>query len=87
MGYGAPTDLCCMTYVFHYRSFSNISSGLVASQSAGGGGLGPPEIDLFLRPNCLLNIIDHQSCQKRGGKKELLHAPQKRGAFYKKLFI
>lgn len=67
MGSGAPRDLCCMTYVFHYSSFSNISSGLVASQSAWEGGLGPPEIDLFLRPNCLLNIIDHQSCHREEG--------------------
>lgn len=87
MGCGAPRDLCCMTYVFHYGSFSNISSGLVASQSAWEGGLGPPEIDLFLRPNCLLNIIDHQSCHREEGKKELLHVPQKRGAFFEKLFI
>lgn len=86
-GCGAPRDLCCMTYVFHYGSFSNISSGLVASQSAWEGGLGPPEIDLFLRPNCLLNIIDHQSCHREEGKKELLHVPQKRGAFFEKLFI
>lgn len=63
-------DLCCMTYVFHYCSFSNIFSGLVASQSAWEGGLGPPEIDLFLQPNCLLNIIDHQSCQRKEGRRE-----------------
>lgn len=78
VGYAAPRDLCCTTYVFHYHSFSNISSGLVASQSAWEGGLGPPEIDLFLHPNCLLNIIDHQSCHREEGKKELLQVPQKR---------
>lgn len=53
----------------------------MASQSARAGGLAPPEIDLFLRPNCLLNIIDHQSCQGRGGRreKELYH---KKGSFF-----
>lgn len=70
VGSSAPRDLCCMTYVFHYCSFSNISAGLVASQSAWEGGLGPPEIDLFLRPNCLLNIIDHQSCHREEGRKK-----------------
>lgn len=48
--------------------------GLVALQRAWGGGLGLPEIDLFLRPNCLLNITDHQSRQK----KELLCAHHKK---------
>lgn len=73
-----------MTYVFHYRSFSNISSGLVASQSTGGGGLGPPEIDLFLRPNCLLNIIDHQSCHRKAGEKGAATCTAKKGSFLQK---
>lgn len=77
----APRDLCCMTYVFHYSSFSNISPGLVASQSAWEGGLGPPEIDLFLCPNCLLNIIDHQSCHREEGEKRSCYVHRKKGSF------
>lgn len=72
VGEGAAGEHCgmwgsrgLMTYVFHYQPFSNISAGVVASQWSRGGGLSPPEADLYLRPNCLLNITDHQSCQKK----------------------
>jgi hypothetical protein len=36
----------------------------VASQSTCEGGLGPPDIDSYPHSNCLLKIIDLQSCQK-----------------------
>lgn len=51
------------------------------------GGLGAPEIDLFLRPNCLLNIIDHQSCHREKEKNRAATFTAKRGAFFEKLFI
>lgn len=60
-------DLCWGTHVFHYSLFSNVSPRLVASQSAREGGLGSPDLDLFQHPNCLLNIIDHQSCDSKEG--------------------
>lgn len=80
-GCGALRGLCCMTHVFYYCSFSNISAGLVASQSVWGWGLDPPEIDLFLHPNCLLNIIDHQRCHREEGKKGAATRTAKKGSF------
>lgn len=71
-----------MTHVFHYTHFQTFLQELW-QQRAGGGGLGPPEIDLFLRPNCLLNITDHQSCQK----KELLRPHHKKELLRMEIYL
>lgn len=47
----------------------------------------PPEIDLFLRPYCLLNIIDHQSCHREEKKRSCYMCHKKESFLWTAIYL